>query len=290
MRELQYVSSISLFTLMSGFPSRERKEKKTYSSYTANCFENIDGCCAKQRISGYFTPGTFQQYVLGPANYVTPIPDGLSSSIAAPLLCAGLTVYSALKRSQAQAGQWVVISGAGGGLGHIATQLSSQGLGHRVIGIDDGSKEYVVKESGAEHFFDITKFPSDDGGAKLAQQIHSVTDGLGAHSVIVCTSSNAAYAQAMSFLRVSGVLVCVGVPENAPVPIASAKPSLIIGKQLTIVGSIVGNKKEALETLEFGARGIIKPHLRIEKMENLTSIFEEMEKGQLKGRVVLDLS
>lgn len=78
-----------------------------------------------QKISGYYYPGTFQQYAIGPANYVTPIPHALSSADAAPLLGAGVTTYSALRKSEAKSGQWVVIVGAGGGLGHLATQIGS---------------------------------------------------------------------------------------------------------------------------------------------------------------------
>lgn len=206
------------------------------------------------------------------------------------MLCAGITVYSALKRSRARPGNWVVISGAGGGLGHIATQLSTRGLGHRVIGIDHGSKKDLVLKSGAEHFIDVTEFPSDDNGKAIAEKVISLTGGVGAHAVIVCTSSNAAYAQALNFLRVNGVLVCVGVPEKEPMPIATAFPATLIVKQLTIIGSAVGTRQEAIEVLDFAARGIIKSHFRAEKMEKLTEVFEEMERGELQGRVVLDLS
>lgn len=79
-----------------------------------------------QKISGYYTPGTFQQYVLGPANYVTPIPDGLDSAAAAPLLCAGVTVYAGLRKANAESGNYVVIMGAGGGLGHLAVSRDPQ--------------------------------------------------------------------------------------------------------------------------------------------------------------------
>ncbi|EAS28771.3 alcohol dehydrogenase 2 [Coccidioides immitis RS] len=254
------------------------------------CFEGTDVCCVKGKVSGYYTPGTFQQYVLGPAHYVTPIPDSLPSDAAAPMLCAGITVYAALKRSRARPGNWVVISGAGGGLGHLATQLSSRGLGHRVIGIDHGSKKDLVLKSGAEHFLDITEFPSNDNGKALAEKVISLTDGMGAHSVIVCTASNAAYAQAVSFLRMNGSLVCVGVPENDPVPIGAAFPATLILKQLSIIGSAVGTRQEAIEVLDFAARGIISTHFGVEKMDKLTEVFEQMEKGQLQGRVVLDLS
>ena len=78
------------------------------------CLTGLDGSCISGKISGFGTPGTFQQYVTAPAHYVTPIPDGLSSELAAPILCGGVTVYSALKKSGAQPGDWVVVPGAGG--------------------------------------------------------------------------------------------------------------------------------------------------------------------------------
>ncbi|KAJ5496581.1 Polyketide synthase enoylreductase [Penicillium fimorum] len=266
---------------------------KWVSSVCGNCQPcqaSADGLCFNQKISGYYTPGTFQQYALGPANYVTPIPDGLDSAAAAPLLCAGVTVYSALKRSHAKPGQWVVISGAGGGLGHIAVQLASRGMGLRVIGIDHGSKEELVKESGADHFVDITQFPKDDKGAALTKHVHSLADGLGAHAVIVCTAVNTAYAQALPLLRFNGTLVCVGIPENELQAIATAFPFTIVSKQWNITGSAVGSRAEAIETMEFAARGVIKVHYRTEKMDALTEVFKEMEEGKLQGRVVLDLS
>ncbi|PYH93472.1 GroES-like protein [Aspergillus ellipticus CBS 707.79] len=254
------------------------------------CQAGAEGLCFTQQVSGYFTPGTFQQYALGPANYVTPIPDGLPSDEAAPMLCAGVTVYSALKRSNARPGHWVVISGAGGGLGHLAVQLASRGMGFRVIGIDHGSKEELVKASGAEHFVDITKFPAGDKGAAISAHVKSLAGGLGAHAVIVCTASNAAYAQALPLLRFNGTLVCVGLPENEPQAIATAFPTNLIANHITITGSAVGSRREAIETLEFAARGIIKAHFRTEKMEALTGVFEEIHNGTLQGRVVLDLS
>lgn len=66
------------------------------------CLAGKDACCLSGKISGYFTPGTFQQYALGPAHYVTPIPDGVPSDLAAPLLCGGVTVYAGLKKTSAQ--------------------------------------------------------------------------------------------------------------------------------------------------------------------------------------------
>ncbi|KAI7972925.1 hypothetical protein EIK77_000812 [Talaromyces pinophilus] len=254
------------------------------------CLSGSDGLCLNGKISGYYTPGTFQQYVLGPADYVTPIPDSVPSELAAPMLCAGVTVYAALKRSRAQPGDFVVISGAGGGLGHLATSIGSRGLGLRIIGVDHGSKEALVKENGAEAFVDITRFPRDDDGAAIAEHVKGLTGGHGAHAVIVCTASNGAYAQAVPMLRFNGSLVCVGIPEGDLVPIATASPAPMIFRQLSIQGSAVGNRRDALEVLDLVARGIIKPHVRTEKMEKLKEVFEDMDKGLISGRVVIDLA
>jgi propanol-preferring alcohol dehydrogenase len=239
-----------------------------------------------QKVSGYFTPGTFQQYVLGPASYVTPIPDTLASADAAPMLCAGLTVYSALRKSLAKSGQWVVISGAGGGLGHMACQIASRGMAFRVLGIDHGSKESFVRECGAEEFLDVAKF--DDGSLK--NEVRRITGGRGASAAIVCAASNRSYAQALSFLKFHGTLVCVGMPEGRNEAIGGAFPSQMVLDEIRIVGSAVGGRREALEVLELAARGVVKTHYRLEKMENLNDVFQEMAEGKLQGRVVLDLA
>lgn len=258
-------------------------------TFVEPCQAGSDGLCFNQEISGYFTPGTFQQYVLSPAHYVSPIPDRLDSAEAAPMLCAGTTIHAALKRSNARPGQWIVIAGAGGGLGHLGVQLASRGMGLRVIGVDHPSKADIVLSSGAEHFVDITQFSKNDQGAAISSHIISLAGGLGAHAVIVCTGSDQAYANALRFLRFNGTLVCVGIPEHGTQSIESASPGTIIGKQYNITGSAVGNRQDALEVLDFAARGIIKARVRIESMDSLATVFQEMKEGKLQGRVVLDL-
>ncbi|CAD0085015.1 unnamed protein product [Aureobasidium vineae] len=185
------------------------------------CLSGHDGVCFNQKVSGYYTPGTYQQYVLGPADYVTPIPDELDSAAAAPI--------------------------------------------------------------GAEHFIDHTT--SKD----VAADVQALTGGLGAQAVLVLTAANGAYASGMQLLKFGGTLVCVGLPEGDLQPIATAFPQVLVAKEQKIVGSAVGNRKEAIETLDLAARGIIKTHFRTAKMDELTSIFEEMDQGKIQGRVVLDL-
>ena len=184
------------------------------------------------------------------------------------MLCAGVTTYAALRKCGAKSGQWVVISGAGGGLGHLACQIASRGMGLRVIGLDHGSKKDLATQSGAEHFFDV--FAHDD--ASLAEEVKKVTGGLGAMAVIVCTASNKAYAQSLDLLRFGGTLVCVGMPEGKHVPIEKAYPAAMVFKELNIRASAVGNRRDAIECMDMAARGIVKTHYRLEKMENLTQV------------------
>ncbi len=184
------------------------------------------------------------------------------------MLCAGVTTYAALRKSKAKSGEWIVISGAGGGLGHIACQLASRGMAMRVIGIDAPAKRSVVLDCGAEHFIDVTAH--DD--KSIAEEVLKLTGGLGSQAVIVCTASNRAYAQALDFIRFDGTVVCVGMPEGKPEPIAKAYPQSLVFKQATIAAVAVGTRKDAIEVLDFAARGIVKTHFRTEKMEKLTEV------------------
>ena len=129
-------------------------------------------------------------------------------------------------------------------------------MGFRMIGIDDGSKEKLAKECGAEVFFDVSKYSRDaEGSKKLAEDVKKATsNGSGAAGVVVCTASNAAYGQGLSFLKFGGTLVCVGVPEGEPQVIGGADPATMLVQQLNIRGSAVGNRKDAIETLQMAAR------------------------------------
>lgn len=187
------------------------------------------------------------------------------------MLCAGVTTYAALRKSKARSGEWVVISGAGGGLGHLACQLASRGMALRVIGIDAPSKKQIVVDCGAEHFIDVTAH--DD--TSIVAEVLKLTGGLGASAVLVCTASNKAYAQALDFLRFDGNLVCIGMPEGAPQPIAKSFPQKLVTKQANICAVAVGTRKDAIECLDFAARGIVKTHFKMEKMEKLTEVSEE---------------
>lgn len=147
-------------------------------------------------------------------------------------------------------------------------------MGFRIIAIGAGEKAQLAKDFGAEVFVDVNKFDKGKQGTEqIAKQIQDTTGGFGAAAVVVCTASNAAYAQALDFVRFNSTLVCVGIPENDLVPIANAFPGVMVANQLNIVGSAVGSTKEAIETLEMAARGIVKTRVRVEPIDRLTQAF-----------------
>ncbi|CAI6089441.1 unnamed protein product [Clonostachys chloroleuca] len=249
-----------------------------------NCLVGGETTCITGTVSGYLTPGTFQQYCLSQASNVTLIPDGIDLAGAAPLMCGGVSVYSALKRAHVRHGQWVVISGAGGGLGHLAIQYA-KAMGARIISVDVAAKERLCLELGSDMFIDFAGFATD--GA-LAKEIHELTGG-GAKVVLVCSSSHRAYAQAVSFLGFRGILACLGVPEGDSLPIAGANVPDMITNELTIFASKSGNRLEAKECLDIAAVGKIKTHYELRPMDNLTEVFKDMKSGKINGRIVLDL-
>jgi propanol-preferring alcohol dehydrogenase len=194
------------------------------------CLYGEESRCLKRKNSGFKHPGTFQQYLASDAQYVAPIPEGVDSAKVAPLLCGGVTVYVALQKAGLRPGQWVALSGAGGGLGSLAVQYAKT-MGFYVLAVDHGSKRDFCTQLGADAFIDFTKF--DDAG--LIEETQKLTKG-GAHAILVCNSSAKAYHQALDLLRHGGTLVCVGLPEGNVEPIGGALPASMITRSLTIKG------------------------------------------------------
>ncbi|KAH6988319.1 chaperonin 10-like protein [Ilyonectria sp. MPI-CAGE-AT-0026] len=248
------------------------------------CLAGFDNRCKRRKVSGYKTPGTFQQYIVTDPKYATPIPDKLSSEAAAPLLCGGVTVWSALLASGAKLGDWLGVSGAGGGLGHLAVQYAKS-FGMQVVAVDHGSKGEFCKSVGADAFLDFTKF----GPGELAAEVKKITNG-GCQAVLVCNSSSKSYDEALSLLRYAGTLVCVGIPEIDPHPMPDTAPYKLIMNQWTIRGAVTGNRIMAVDCLLPAATGQVNPALKIVPMDQLTETFEAFKKGTINGRVVLDLS
>jgi propanol-preferring alcohol dehydrogenase len=199
------------------------------------CLLGKEANCVAAKLSGAFHPGTFQQYLLAASNYVTLIPDDVADDALpglAPIMCAGITVYTALNNTDLRPGDWVVVSGGGGGLGHLAIQYA-KAMGYLVVALDVGGKESVCIEAGADHFVDALSFTKSE---ELCKKVVCLTGG-GARVALVCSSSNAAYAQAIYYLDQAGTLVCLGVPEGEPRPIETASVPLLVSRQIQIIGT-----------------------------------------------------
>ncbi|KAJ5110608.1 hypothetical protein N7532_001143 [Penicillium argentinense] len=155
--------------------------------------------CAKQLSTGRDVPGTLQQYyVVADARFVTRIPDRLPDEVAAPLLCAGLTMANALAplENEPRPGNWIAISGSGGGLGHTGVQLAARARKLRVIAIDREAKRELSFKSGAEAFID---FKAEDVAARVLE----LTGG-GAHATIVVPGEKEAFKTAPALVRNMG--------------------------------------------------------------------------------------
>ena len=231
------------------------------------CLNGTDEChCPSQKNSGFSAPGTFQQFVVADGRYTTRIPEGVTDEEAGPIMCGGVTAYTACKRSLVRPGQWIVLPGAGGGLGHFAVQYAKAMVrytpqcfsvvltffqGMRVIAVDGGSeKEALCKRLGAEAFIDFQTCKD------IPAEVMKLTTH-GAHGVIVTAASKEGYAAAPMMLRPGGRMVAVGLPKD-PNVIAGAPPLMLALKRLDIVGSVVGTLKDVEEALDFTARGLVQ--------------------------------
>lgn len=164
--------------------------------------------CPNQMNSGRSVWGTLQQYIIARADYCTKIPDGLPSEVAAPLLCAGLSMAGAVSKLDAlEKGDYVVIPGAGGGLGHMGLQIAVA-KGFKVIAVDSGdAKRDLCIGLGATAFVNFKE-------VDVERTVKELTGGEGAHAIVVVPGTEKAYELAPRLIRNTGTLVCVGLPRD----------------------------------------------------------------------------
>ncbi|WP_209372335.1 alcohol dehydrogenase AdhP [Brevibacterium renqingii] len=239
-----------------------------------HCRQGWETLCERQVNGGYGTNGSFGEYMLVDTKFAAIIPEGSDPYEIAPVLCAGVTVYKGLKRTEVKPGQWVVISGIGG-LGHIAVQYAVA-MGMRVVAVDVADdKLALAKKHGAE--ITVNAFAEDP-----AEIIQSEIGG--SHGVLVTAVHPAAFGQAINMTRRGGTIVFNGLPPgDFPAPIFD-----IVLKGLTIRGSIVGTRQDMVEALEFYAAGKIRPTFTKRPLEDINAIFDEMVHGKIDGRVVIE--
>ncbi|MGW4913581.1 alcohol dehydrogenase catalytic domain-containing protein [Streptomyces sp. NPDC004270] len=231
--------------------------------------------CLDQAQTGTNIDGGYAEVTYARASGLVRIPDGMSAAEAAPLLCAGLTTFSALQQDSVRAGSLVAVQGIGG-LGHLALQYA-RSLGYRVAAVARGKdKEPLARELGAHEYIDSSE---TDPGAALAD--------LGGASLVVATaSSGASMNPLLGGLAPGGKLVVVGA---APDPLSVATADLIFGTR-SIVGSLTGSSIENEDNLGFSLAHGIHPSIETMPFERAMDAYERMLSGKARFRVVLDVT
>jgi propanol-preferring alcohol dehydrogenase len=239
-----------------------------------HCLAGWETLCEKQQNTGYSVDGGFAEYVLADADYVGLIPANLSYVEAAPILCAGVTVYKGLKVLDAKPGDWVAISGVGG-LGHLAVQYA-KAMGFKVAAVDVAEDKLALARAlGAELTVDASR---EDPVAVLQAKVGGV------QGVLVTAVSRTAFSQAIGMVRRGGTVSLNGLPPgDFPLSIFDT-----VLRGITVRGSIVGTRLDLQEALAFAADGRVKATTSTEGLGAINDIFDRLEKGAIEGRVVLD--
>jgi D-arabinose 1-dehydrogenase-like Zn-dependent alcohol dehydrogenase len=240
--------------------------------YCESCRRGDLIACANMGIPGVTFDGGYADYVVVPAAAMAAIPDEIAAEDAAPLLCAGITTYNALRNSGARGGDLVVILGLGG-LGHLGVQFAAK-LGFDTVAIARGrEKEELALSLGAHHYIDST---SQDPAAELMR--------LGGAKVILATVTNApAMTAVVGGLGVRGKLLVVGASmEPLEIP-----PAMLIGGNKTIQGHASGTARDSEDTLAFSVLSGVRPKIETLPLERAEEAYERMMSGDARFRMVI---
>ncbi|MGA2319457.1 MAG: alcohol dehydrogenase [Solirubrobacteraceae bacterium] len=228
--------------------------------------------CRNMEIPGITRDGGYADYVLVKASALALIPEELAAEDAAPLLCAGVTTYNALRHSGARGGDLVAILGLGG-LGHLGVQFAAK-LGFHTVAIARGrEKEELARRLGARHYIDSTV---QDPAAELSR--------LGGARIVLATVTSApAMTAVIAGLGVHGSLVIVGVSmEPMQVP-----PALLIGGSKSIAGHASGSSRDSEDALAFSVLADVRPMIETLPLERAAEAYERMMSGDARFRMVL---
>jgi propanol-preferring alcohol dehydrogenase len=239
------------------------------------CREGNENLCRKTVITGLMVDGGYAEFMKAKAAYAIPVPDALSAQDAAPLFCAGVTVYRALRNAGTAAGQRVAVFGVGG-LGHLAVQIA-RAMGAEVIGVDvSREKLELATELGAARTVDA----NDREGLK------ALAKSGGVHVAMVTSAAKAAFDAAMVVLRPTGTLAVVGLP---PEPLTFAALALV-GREIRVIGSSVGTRDDLRAVLDLAAAGKLHCHTESQPLDQVNQVLDRMRAGGIYGRVVLRYS
>jgi len=228
--------------------------------------------CQNPTVLGVTVDGGYAEVMIAEARAIASIPDELSSAEAAPLLCAGITTYNALRNAGLRGGDLVAVQGIGG-LGHLGVQFARR-LGFHTVAIGRGSdKEKLAKDLGAHVYIDTTL---DDATAVLQRMG-------GARAILATAPSGDSMGPLVSALAVRGKLIVVGVPQDQIQ--LSAFPLVFGGR--SVYGSLTGTAIEQEDTLAFSVLENIRPMIETAPLEQTADAYARMMQGKVRFRMVL---
>jgi len=245
-----------------------------------HCFE-CDACrsgdfilCAHSRVTGISFDGGYAEYMVSPEEALARVPEGMSPAHAAPLLCAGVTTFNALRHSGARAGDLVAIQGIGG-LGHLGVQFASK-MGFHTVALSSGKeKESLAHSLGAHEYIDLS---SKDAASTLSR--------MGGAKVILATAPSSDLASRLvDSLAPNGNMILVGVDSNP----LSISPLQLIGGRKRITGWPSGHAKDSEETLHFAHQSGVRSMVETYPLEEAETAYQVMMSNKARFRVVLTM-
>jgi propanol-preferring alcohol dehydrogenase len=239
------------------------------------CASGWETLCLKQRNTGYSTNGGYAEYVVADSRFVGRVPNAVDPFDAAPLTCAGVTTYKAVKVSGTRPSDLVAVFGVGG-LGHLALQYARI-AGGTVVAVDvSDDKLQLAKDLGAEY----TVNASNEDPVAFIQSLG------GADAAIALAAAPKPFEQAFRSLRRAGRLVLVGLPADNSMSLPIFETVL---NGITVTGSIVGTRVDLAETFELHADGRTRVIRETRALEQVNDAFEEVLAGRVPARLVFDL-
>jgi D-arabinose 1-dehydrogenase-like Zn-dependent alcohol dehydrogenase len=230
--------------------------------------------CRNGKITGFSFDGGYGEYTVVPAEAVAAMPDGISADDAAPLLCAGITVFNSMRNSGTRSGDLVAVQGIGG-LGHLGVQYARQ-MGFHTVAIGrGGDKAPLARKLGAHAYI-------DSGAADPAMELKK----MGGAKLILATAPDAKSISSMvGGLAETGKLLVVGVPHE---PI-SVNVMQIVGGKLAIQGWPSGSAIDSEDTLRFSVLNGVRPMIEKFPLVKVAEAYEQMISGRVRFRVVLTM-
>ena len=242
--------------------------------HCAYCVSGNETLCEAQANTGYSIDGGYAQYAIGDGRYVVPVPDDVTSFDAAPLTCAGVTTYKAVKVGGTGMGTKVGVFGIGG-LGHLAVQYARL-AGGIVTAVDiEDDKLDLAGELGADHTVN----------AAHTDPVAAIQARGGLDVALALAASAESFRQAFASLRRGGRMVCVGLPAEGALDVPIFET--VLGG-LSVIGSIVGTREDLAEVFDLHAAGRTKVIAEGRKLADVNAVFDEILTGRVPARVVIE--